>query len=329
MKTRITELLGLKYPILCGGMMNLCKVELCAAVSNAGGLGNLTAANYPSGKDLANAIREVRKRTDQPFWVNVTLLPALQFSEENYVDFFETIAEQRVPAVEIGGTPLDRFKEGMYLRKLKEAGVKLIHKVGSVRHAVHCEHAGYDAILAAGVEEGGHPLNDNVATSVLTPRVAESVRIPVVTAGGMADGRGLAAALSLGAEGIMMATRFICTKECVVHENVQNEIIRRQEYETTLYGNSIGLQGRALLNETMRKVLEIEKRGGGLGEILPLIAGTIGPRIWQEGDTSAGSINVGQSIGLIHDVMTCKELIQNIVREAEEIIAAVKAKFEV
>lgn len=328
LKTRLTEMLGIKYPIMCGGMFRLAVPKLCAAISNAGGLGNLTAANYATKKDFVAAIRQVRELTDKPFWCNVTMLPAINIGEQHYKNYFDAIIEEKVPAVEIGGTPLDKFAGGEYLKKLKDAGVKIFHKVGAVRHAVHAEKVGYDGVLAAGVEEGGHPLNDNVATTVLTPRVVESVKIPVVTVGGMADGRGLAAALCLGAEGIMMASRFICTHECEVHENVKKELIKRQEYETVLYGNTIGLQGRALKNSTMLKVLEIEKRGGGLNEILPLIAGTHGPEIWEKGNMDIGSINVGQSIGLIHDVVSCKELLDRIVAQAEEIIARVKAKFD-
>ena len=171
-------------------------------------------------------------------------------------------------------------------------------------------------------------MNDNVATTVLTPRISESVKIPVVTVGGMSDGRGLAAALCLGAEGIMMASRFICTDECAVHDNVRQELVRRQENDTVLYGNTIGLQGRALKNETMAKVMEIEERKGGLSEIIPLIAGTHGPEIWEQGNMNIGSINVGQSIGLIHDVVSCRELLDRIVAQAEEIIAKVKSKVE-
>ena len=328
MKTRLTEMLGIKYPIVCGGMMRLAVPELCAAISNAGGLGNLTAAMYSNRDELAAAIRKVRELTDKPFWVNVTMLPAMNLGDQHYKDYFDAIIEEKVAAIEVGGTPLDRFAGGEYLKKLKDGGVKIIHKVGSVRHAMHAEKAGYDAIIAAGVEEGGHPLNDNVATSILTPRMVEKLKRPVITAGGMANGRSLAAALCLGAEGILMATRFICTPECDVHDNVRQELIRRQENETVLYGNTIGLQGRALLNETMRKVLEIEERKGGLEEILPLIAGTLGPEIWEKGDMDAGSINVGQSIGLIHDVVSCKELLDRMVREAQEIIDQVKAKME-
>ncbi|UCD85750.1 MAG: nitronate monooxygenase [Deltaproteobacteria bacterium] len=328
MKTRLTEMLGIKYPIVCGGIMRLAVPKLCAAISDAGALGNLTAAMYANKDELTAAIREVRQLTDKPFWVNITMLPAINIGDQQYMDYFDAIIEEKVTAVEIGGTPLDRFAGGEYLKKLKDAGVKVIHKLGSVKHALHAEKVGYDAVIAAGTEEGGHPLNENVATTVLTPRIVESIKIPVITAGGMANGRSLAAALCLGADGILMASRFICTPECNVHDNVRQELIRRQENETVLYGNTIGLQGRALLNDTMKKVLEIEERRGGLDEILPLIAGTLGPEIWEKGNVNAGSINVGQSIGLIHEVLSCKELIEGIVKEAEEIINQVKTKLE-
>ena len=182
-------MLGIKYPIMCGGMFRLAVPKLCAAISNAGGLGNLTASNYATKADFVAAIKEVRELTDKPFWCNVTMLPAMNIGDQHYKNYFDAIIEEKVPAVEIGGTPLDRFAGGEYVKKLKDAGVKFIHKVGAVRHAVHAEKAGYDAVLAAGIEEGGHPLNDNVATTVLTPRIVESVKIPVITVGGMADGR--------------------------------------------------------------------------------------------------------------------------------------------
>ncbi len=327
MKTRITELFGIKHPILCGGMHRLCVPKLCAAVSNAGGMGSLTASTYETKEEFVAAIREVQELTDKPFWCNVTMLPAITLTEEHYKNYLGAIIEENVPAVEFSGMPIDRFADGEYLEKLLEAGVKFVHKVGSVRHAKHAEKVGYSAVISAGVEEGGHPLNQNVATTVLTARIAESVDIPVITTGGMVDGRGLAAALCLGAEGVMMATRFICTEECDVHPNIKEEIIRRQEYETVLYGNTIGLQGRALLNDSIRKVQEIEDRKGGLKEILPHIAGTWGPEIWQKGNVDVGLIPVGQSIGLINDVLSCKELLDRIVKQAEEIIKGVKGKF--
>ena len=320
-KTRLTEMLGIKYPIMCGGMMRLAYPPLCAAISNAGGLGNLTSAMYDGKESLKAAIREVRELTDKPFMVNVTLLPSIALGPEQYMGYFDACAEESVPAMEIGGLPLDRFEGGKFLAKLKDAGVKLFHKVGSVKHGQHAEEAGYDGVVAAGVEEGGHPLNENVATSVLTPRMVEELEIPVITAGGMANGRSLAAALCLGAEGILMASRFINTHECKTHPKVHEELIRRKENETVLYGKTIGLQGRALMNDSIRKVMEIETKGGGLNEILPLISGQYGDDIWQEGKMDTGLIPVGQSIGLIHDTVSCQELLDRIIREAEEVLS--------
>jgi nitronate monooxygenase len=201
---------------------------------------------------------------------------------------------------------------------LKKAGVKLFHKVGSVRHAVHAERAGYDGIYAAGVEEGGHPLNDDVTTMLLTPRIVESVKIPVVTVGGIADGRSLAAALTLGADGVMMASRFIATKECAVHDNIKQELVQRQENDTTLYGKSIGLQGRAIKSEVILKYLEIEARGGGLDELMPLMSGERVQQAWETGDVNYAPLMVGQSIGLIHDIPSCQELLDRMAAEALE-----------
>ena len=322
MKTRMTDLFGIEYPIMCGGMFSLAVPKLCAAISEAGALGNLTAATYATGDEFLQAIQETRKLTKKPFCVNVTMLPALQIGDEHYKKYFTIIAEERIAAVEIGGMPLDRFAGGEFVKVLKDAGVKLIHKVGAVKHGKHAQDAGYDAVIAAGVEEGGHPLNENVSSMVLTQRMAEELSIPVITAGGACTGRALAAALCLGAEGIMFASRFICTTECDVHENVRQELIRRQENETVLYGNAIGLQGRALNNDTMQQVLALEAEPGTreekLMKVLPLIAGTHGPQIWKEGNMNIGSINVGQSIGLIHKTQTCRELIREIAGEAKK-----------
>jgi len=328
MKTKITEMLGIKYPIICGGMMRLAYPQLCAAISNAGGLGNLTSAMYQSKEEFKTAIQEVKALTDKPFIVNVTLLPSIGVPPERYNGFFEAIAEEGVAALELSGTPLHRYEGGKYLELLKKAGTKIFHKVGSVKHGLSAQKAGYDGVFAAGVEEGGHPLNENVATTVLTPRMAEELDIPVVTTGGIASGVGLAAALCLGAEGVMMATRFINTHECKVHSNVYEELISRQENETVLYGNSIGLQGRGLLNESIQKVLEIEKEGGGLEEIIPHIAGALGDEIWQEGNLDQGLVAVGQTIGLIHDVVSCKELLDRMAVEAEAALDKSKQMFK-
>lgn len=309
-KTAITEMFGIKYPIICGAMMWLCKPELCAAISNAGGMGNLTAGNYESEEDFRNAIREVRELTDKPFVVGLTFLPSIRITAEHHSMYVKVCAEEKVAALEISGSPLDKVVGREGIDMLKNAGVKMFHKVGSVRHAVHAQKAGYDGVYAAGFEEGGHPLDDDVTTMVLTPRIADSVDIPVVTVGGICDGRSMAAAFTLGAQGVMMASRFIATKECVVHPNIKNEIIKRQEYETTMFCKSLGLQGRALKNKVVSEVLAVEERGGGLEELIPLIAGERIKKAWEEGLADEAPLMVGQSIGHIHDIISCAELLE-------------------
>lgn len=322
MKTRITELFGIKYPIICGGMLWLSTPALCAAISNAGGLGNITAANYDTGEELRAAIQEARKLTDKPIGVNITLLPSFRITSETYDDYFRVCCEEKVTAIEVSGKPATK-----YMDMVHAAGVKIMHKVGAVRHARNIEKFGYDAVIAAGIEEGGHPLNDDVTTMVLTPRIAETVSIPVITAGGIADGRSLAAALTLGAEGVLMATRFIATRECQIHENFWQELINRQEQDTTLINKSINLQGRALKNDLVAKILEIESKGGGLNELAPLISGQRMKEAYKTGDVNYAAFMVGQSIGMIQDVVTCQELLDRMVNEAQEVLAKNLSRF--
>ena len=296
--------------------MWLAKPGLCSAISNAGGLGNLTAGNYDSAEEFRAAIRETRALTDRPFCVNITLLPSVRITRELHIEYFDVCCEEGVAAVEISGAPVDRYLGAEYVERAKQSGVKLIHKLGAVRHAKHAESAGYDAVIAAGIEEGGHPLDDDVTTMVLTPRISESVGIPVITAGGIADGRGLAAALVLGGEGVMMASRFIATAECPAHDRIKEELVRRQENETTLICRSINLQMRCLKNRISEKVLEIEAGQGTLEDILPYMIGTRSKESWETGDVDMAPLAVGQSIGLINDVPTCAELLDRMVREA-------------
>jgi nitronate monooxygenase len=320
-KTAITEMFSIKYPIICGAMMWLCKPKFCAAISNAGGMGNLTAGNYETEEEFRNAIRETRKLTDQPFMVNITLLPSLRITPAHHQMYIQVCAEEKVAGIEFSGTPVDKASGMEAIEMLKKAGVKLFHKVGAVRHALHAQHVGYDGIYAAGIEEGGHPLNDDVTTMVLTPRIVDSVRIPVVTVGGIADGRSLAAALVLGAQGVMMASRFVATKECEVHDNIKQELLKRQEYETKIFGKSIGLQGRALKSKVIDEVCTIEERGGGFEELIPLLSGQRIKDAWEKGDVDYAPLMVGQSIGLIHDIPTCRELLDRMAREAVEHLA--------
>ena len=312
---------GVKYPIICGAMMWLCKPALCAAVSNAGGIGNLTAGNYETAEDFRTAIQETRKLTDKPFFVAITLLPSVRITPEHHRMYVKVCAEEKVAGIEFSGTPLDKVAGMEAVDMLKKAGVKMFHKVGAVRHALHAEKIGFDGIYAAGIEEGGHPLNDDVTSMVLTPRMVSSVKIPVVTVGGIADGRTMAAALSLGAEGVMMASRFIATKECDVHDNIKQELIRRQEFDTVIYGKSIGLQGRGLKSKVIEEVLAIEARHGGFEELIPLLSGQKVKEAWATGDINYAPLMVGQSIGLIQDIPTCQELLDRMAAETCEALA--------
>lgn len=315
-KTTITEMFGIKYPIICGAMMWLCTPRLCAAVSNAGGMGNLTAGNYETEEEFRAAITETKKLTDKPFMVGITILPSVRITSEHHAMYARVCTEERVAGIEVSGTPLDKALGKNAMDELKNAGVKLFHKVGSVRHAVHAEKSGYDGVYAAGFEEGGHPLGDDVTTMVLTPRIADSVKIPVVTVGGISDGRSLAAALTLGAQGVMMASRFIATTDCVVHDNIKQELIKRQENETTLICKTIGLQGRALKNKIILEVLAAEEAGKGIEALIPLIAGQRIKKAWETGDVEDAPLMVGQSIGHIRDVVSCRELLERMHDEA-------------
>ena len=320
-KTAITEMFGVKYPIICGAMMWLCKPNLCAAISNAGGLGNLTAGNYETEEEFRAAISETRKLTDKPFMIGITLLPSVRITPEHHKMYVRVCAEEKVAGIEFSGTPLDKVAGMGAVEALKKAGVKMFHKVGAVRHAVHAEKIGFDGIYAAGIEEGGHPLNDDVTTMVLTPRMVATVKIPVVTVGGVADGRTMAGALALGAQGVMMASRFIATKECDVHENIKQELLRRQEMDTVIYGKSIGLQGRGLRSKVIEEVLAIESRHGGFEELIPLLSGQKVKQAWETGDVNYAPLMVGQSIGLIHDIPTIKDLLERMDLEAREALA--------
>jgi nitronate monooxygenase len=256
--------------------------------------------------------------------VGITILPS--FHSIDHKKNLEVCAEEKVGGIEVSGTPLDKFDKDS-IPMLKKAGVKMFHKVGSLRHALHAEEVGYDGIYAAGIEEGGHPLNEDVTTMVLTPKIAESIKIPVVTVGGIADGKSLAAALSLGAEGVMMATRFMATDECTVHENIKKEILKRQENDTTLICKSINLQGRAIKNKVVDEILAAEARGAGIMELATLITGERCKKAWDTGDVDIAPMMMGQSLGRIYEIKSCTQLIQDMVKQAKEEISRVSRQF--
>ncbi len=326
-KTRITEMYGIEKPIVMGGLMWLGVPKLAAAVSNAGGLGCITALTWDKPEDFRAAIQETKKLTDKPFNVNVTMLPSFRFTKRHYKKYLTICAEEKVAGLEISGAPIDSMLGMEYVTMLKDAGVRLFHKVGAVRHARHAIKVGYDGIMAAGIEEGGHPLDDDVTTMVLTNKMCKTFPdVPVITVGGIADGIGLAASLALGADAVMMASRFVATQECHAHNNIKQEIVNREEMDTVLHGKALGLQARALKNKLTEDILAIEAKGGTIQDLAPLIMGERILKAWDTGNVDDAAMQVGQSIGLMYDIPTCKELLERMMVEAEEQINCIKGK---
>jgi len=316
MKTRITEMLGIEHPIIQGGMHFVGFAELAAAVSNAGGLGIITALTQKTPELLAKEIARCREMTDKPFGVNLTFLPA--FSAPPYPEYIRAIIEGGVKVVETAGRNPEPF-----MPHLKGAGIKVIHKCTSVRHSLKAEAIGCDAVSVDGFECGGHPGEDDVPNFILLPRAAEELKIPFVASGGMADGRSLVAALALGADGMNMGTRFIATKEAPVHENVKRAIVQASELDTRLIMRSLRNTERVMKNRGVERVLEIEREKGAalkIEDIVEQVAG-IYPKVMVDGDMEAGAWSVGMVVGLIHDVPTCKELIDRIMAQAQALIA--------
>lgn len=315
MKTAITELFGIEHPIIQGGMHFVGFAELAAAVSNAGGLGIITGLTQKTPELLAKEIARCRDMTDKPFGVNLTFLPT--FSAPPYPEYIAAIVEGGIKAVETAG----RSPEA-YMPALKAAGIKVIHKCTSVRHSLKAERIGCDAVSVDGFECGGHPGEDDIPNMILLPRAAEELKIPFVASGGMADGRSLVAALSLGAAGMNMGTRFIATKEAPVHQNVKNALVAATELDTRLIMRSLRNTERVLKNANVDRLLEIEREKGAeltIDDIHDQVAGVY-PRIMLEGQMDAGAWSCGMVAGLIHDIPSCKELIDRIMAEAETII---------
>jgi NADH:quinone reductase (non-electrogenic) len=322
MKTRITEMFGIEHPIIQGGMHYVGFAEMAAAVSNAGGLGIITGLTLGTPEKLAAEIEKCRGLTKKPFGVNLTFLPTL--TPPDYPGLIKVIIDSGVKAVETAGNNPQK-----YLPPLKEAGIKVIHKCTSVRHSVKAEAIGCDAVSVDGFECGGHPGEDDVPNFILLPRAAEELKIPFVASGGMADGRSLVAALSLGAEGMNMGTRFIATKEAPVHENVKQALVAASELDTRLVMRPLRNTERVLTNSAVERLLQKEKDLGAnikFEDIIEEVAGVY-PRIMKTGDMEAGAWSCGMVAGLIHDIPTCKELIDRIMAEAHAIIHERLAKF--
>jgi NAD(P)H-dependent flavin oxidoreductase YrpB (nitropropane dioxygenase family) len=315
MKTRITELFGIQHPIIQGGMHYVGFAELAAAVSNAGGLGIITGLTQKTPEDLDAEIKRCKALTDKPFGVNLTFLPVL--TAPDYPGYVRVIIENGVKAVETAGN-----NPQSVLPYLKEAGIKVIHKCTSVRHALKAQSIGCDAVSVDGFECGGHPGEDDVPNMILLPRAADELDIPFVASGGQADARSLVASLAMGADGINMGTRFIATQEAPVHENVKQAIVAASELDTRLVMRPLRNTERVMTNDAVEKLLVIEREKGAdlqFTDIIEQVAGVY-PRIMMEGDMDAGAWSCGMVAGLIHDIPTCKELIDRIMSEAEQII---------
>ncbi|WP_454194286.1 NAD(P)H-dependent flavin oxidoreductase [Nocardia sp. Marseille-Q1738] len=315
LRTRFTEKFGVEHPIVQGGMMWVGRAELVAAVANAGGLGFITALTQPTPDDLRREIARTRELTDRPFGVNVTILPSI--NPPPYAEYVQAIIDSGVEIVETAGSNPEPF-----LPYYKDAGIKVLHKCTSVRHALKAERIGVDGVSIDGFECAGHPGEDDVPGLVLIPAAARELSIPMIASGGIADARGLVAALALGADGVNMGTRFLCTQESSIDPKVKERIVANSERDTQLIFRTMRNTARVADNEISRKVVEIEKSGGTFDDVRDLVAGARGRRVFEEGDLDAGIWSVGLCQGLIHDIPTCAELIGRMVTEAEELITA-------
>ena len=315
MKTRITELFGIEHPIIQGGMHYVGFAELAAAVSNAGGLGIITGLTQKTPQDLAREIKRCHEMTDKPFGVNLTFLPVM--TAPDYPGYISAIIDGGIKVVETAGrNPQD------HLPRLKDAGIKIIHKCTSVRHSLKAEAIGCDAVSVDGFECGGHPGEDDIPNMILLPRAAEELKIPFVASGGMADARSLVASLAMGADGMNMGTRFMVTKEAPIHENVKRAILEASELDTKLVMRPLRNTERVLQNAATDRLLEKEDRLGKdlkIDDIMEEVAGVY-PKIMIDGDMDAGVWSCGMVAGLIHDIPTCQELIETIMAEAELLI---------
>jgi NADH:quinone reductase (non-electrogenic) len=314
-KTAITELFGIKHPIIQGGMHYVGFAELAAAVSNAGGLGIITGLTQRTPELLAKEIARCRDMTDKPFGVNLTFLPS--FTAPPYPEYIAAIKEGGVKAVETAGRSPEQ-----YMPALKAAGIKVIHKCTSVRHSLKAEKIGCDAVSVDGFECGGHPGEDDIPNMILLPRAADELKIPFVASGGMADARSLVAALSMGAAGMNMGTRFVATKEAPVHDNVKQALVKATELDTVLVMRALRNTERVLKNKGVEELIEIEREKGAnlkIGDIHEQVAGVY-PKVMIDGDMDAGAWSCGMVVGLINDIPTVKELIERIMADAERII---------
>lgn len=314
MKTRISQLFGIKYPIIQGGMQWLATAEFAAAVSNAGGLGIINATRFQDRAGLTAEIRRMKELTDKPFAVNISMLPHKDY-KDNTDNYFQAVIEGGAPIVETSGR-----KPGEYIQLCHDHGIKIMHKVPAVRYAKSVERLGVDAVTIVGYECAGHPGMDDVSTMALIPKAQEELSIPVVAGGGIADSRGFVAALALGAEGVVMGTRFVATRECPVHDSFKRRLVETEEHGTMLVQRSLRNANRVCKNATAAKTLEMEQAGATLDELLPVISGKNQRRCYETGDVEGCLFPIGQCSGVIHEIKTVQELFDEIVSGSEKVL---------
>jgi nitronate monooxygenase len=313
-QTRITQFFGVTYPIIQGGLHWLATARLASAVSEAGGLGLISSLSFPDQEALREEIRRMKQLTKKPFGVNLSMLP--EIAKVNRTDeILEVMIEEGVPIIETSGRSPEPF-----VRRLKKEGIKLIHKVPSVRFAQKAESMGADAVTVVGFECGGHPGMDDVTSLVLIPRVSDTVKIPIIAGGGIADARGFLAALALGAEGVVMGTRFIPTHECPAHPRIKEWFVKARETDTLMIQRSIRNAARVMKNRAAERALAMEQRGATLEELMTIISGDLGKKALDEGDLDSAVIACGQCVGLIHEIKTVKEVIEETVRDAQTLL---------
>lgn len=312
-KTELTERLNIQYPIIQGGMMWISKAELASCVSNAGGLGIITALTFDTPEKLANEIDKTKNLTDKLFGVNLTFLPTLK--PVNYDAYIDVIIDKGIKVIETAGRNPER-----YMQKFKDNKITVIHKCTSVRHALKAEKIGCDFVSIDGFECAGHPGENDVTSLILIPRAKDELKIPVIASGGFADGRGLVAALALGAEGINLGTRFVGTVEAPAHENIKKRLLEAKETDTMLVERSLKNTIRVLRNPHAEKIFEMEQNGATLQELAPLLSGLRGLKAIRTGDMDDALFACGQSVGLIYDIPTVEDLITKIVNEAKQIV---------
>jgi NAD(P)H-dependent flavin oxidoreductase YrpB (nitropropane dioxygenase family) len=320
MKTRITEMLGIELPVMQGGMQWVGRAEMAAAVSNAGGLGTLTALTQPTPEALGAEIERCRGMTDRPFAVNVTMLRTV--NAPPYEQIFDQILAHGVTVVETAGN----VPQALFDR-LRTAGVTIVHKCTSVRHALAAERRGVHIVSIDGFECAGHPGEDDVGGLVLIPAAVRVLKVPVIASGGIADGRGMAAALALGAEGVNMGTRFVATREAPVHQHIKDALVAARETDTRLMFRALRNSARVLSNAVSEEVLTLERRPGGatFDELRPLVAGARGRATLESGRVDDGVVWAGQVVGLVDDIPSCAELLQRMAAQCRERLAAAAA----